>query len=43
MEPLEALPLTDENIAMAKELIAAEQVETSVGVEACTVGGECGS
>ena len=43
MEPLEALPLTDENIAMAKELIAAEQVETSVGVEACTIGGECGS
>ena len=43
LEPLEALPLTDENIAMAKELIAAEQVEISVGVEACTVGGECGS
>ena len=43
LEPLEALPLTDENIAMAKELIAAEQVEISVGVEACTIGGECGS
>ena len=43
LEPLEALPLTDENIAMAKELVAAEQVEISVGVEACTIGGECGS
>jgi len=43
MEPLEALPLTDENIAMARKLIEEEQVEASVGVEACVIGGECGS
>jgi ribonucleoside-diphosphate reductase alpha chain len=43
MEPLEALPLTDENIDMAKKLIADEQVEASVGVESCVIGGECGS
>ena len=43
MEPLEALPLTDENIAKARELVEAEQVETSVGVESCAIGGECGS
>ena len=42
MEPLEALPLTDENIDMAKKLIADEQVEASVGVESCVIGGECG-
>jgi len=43
MEPLEALSPTDENIAKAKELIAAEQAETEMAVEACKIGGECGA
>ena len=43
MEPLEAIPLTPESIQMAKDLIAKEQVESSVAVESCKIGGECGS
>lgn len=43
MEPLEALPLTDENIQKAKDLIASEQVQSEMAVEACKIGGECGS
>ena len=43
MEPLKALPLTDENIAKAKELVASEQAESEMIVEACRIGGECGA
>jgi ribonucleoside-diphosphate reductase alpha chain len=43
MEPLEALPLTEENIQKAKALIAAEQAEAEMAPISCTVGGECGS
>lgn len=43
MEPLEAIPLTAENIQMAKELIAKEAAESQMAVEACKIGGECGS
>jgi ribonucleoside-diphosphate reductase alpha chain len=43
MEPLEALPLTEENIQKAKALIAAEQAEAEMAPISCTVGGECGA
>ena len=43
MEPLEAIPLTPENIQMAKDLIAKEAAESEMAVEACKIGGECGS
>lgn len=43
MEPLEAIPLTPENIQMAKDLIAKEAAESQMAVEACKIGGECGS
>lgn len=43
MEPLEAIPLTKENIQMAKDLIAQEKASTSVEGEVCKIGGECGS
>ena len=42
-EPLRAIPLTQENIQMAKDLIAKEQVESSMAVESCKIGGECGA
>jgi len=43
MEPLEALPLTEENIQKARDLIASEQAESEMAPISCTVGGECGS
>lgn len=43
MEPLEAIPLTSENIQMAKDLIAKEAAESEMAVESCKIGGECGS
>jgi len=43
MEPLEALPLTDENIMKARRMIESSKVESEMAVEACKVGGECGS
>jgi len=43
MEPLEAIPLTDENIAMARKKIQEEQAESKMAVEACKIGGECGA
>jgi ribonucleoside-diphosphate reductase alpha chain len=43
MEPLQAIPLTKENIQMARELIAKEKVESQQAVEVCKIGGECGS
>jgi len=43
MEPLEAIPLTPENIQMAKDLIAKEAAESEMAVESCKIGGECGS
>jgi len=43
MEPLEAIPLTPENIQMAKDLIAKEAAESQMAVEACKIGGECGA
>lgn len=43
MEPLEAIPLTTENIQMAKDLIAKEAAESEMAVESCKIGGECGS
>jgi ribonucleoside-diphosphate reductase alpha chain len=43
MEPLQAIPLTEVSIQMAKDLIAKEQVETENAVESCKIGGECGS
>lgn len=43
MEPLEALPLTDENIALAKKMIEDETAESEMAIEACKIGGECGS
>lgn len=43
MEPLQAIPLTPENIEMAKKLIAQEQTKAEMAVEACKIGGECGS
>jgi ribonucleoside-diphosphate reductase alpha chain len=43
MEPLEAIPLTPENIQMAKDLISKEKAESEMAVEMCKVGGECGA
>jgi ribonucleoside-diphosphate reductase alpha chain len=43
MEPLEALPLTDENIAKAKQLVATEQAEAERVMGSCTIDGECGA
>jgi ribonucleoside-diphosphate reductase alpha chain len=43
MEPLEAIPLTPENIQMAKDLIVKEAAESQMAIEACKIGGECGS
>ena len=43
MEPLEALPLTEENIAKAKELVATEKAEAERVMGACTIDGECGA
>jgi ribonucleoside-diphosphate reductase alpha chain len=43
MEPLEALPLTDENIAKAKELVVNEQAEAERVMGSCTIDGECGA
>jgi ribonucleoside-diphosphate reductase alpha chain len=37
-EPLEAMPLTPENLELAKTVI-----ESEVGLESCKIGGECGS
>ena len=42
-EPLQAIPLTPENIQMAKDLIAQEKASISVEGESCRIGGECGS
>ena len=42
-EPLEAIPLTDENIQMARDHMAAEDVEVEQAPDVCHVGGECGS
>ena len=42
-EPLEALPLTDENIEKARQLIAEQAVEVEMAGDVCKVGGECGS
>jgi len=42
-EPLEAIPLTDENIEMAKKAIASEQAEVIMPEQVCNVGGECGA
>ena len=42
-EPLEAIPLTDENIAIAKNLVLSEQVESEMPLDVCNIGGECGA
>ena len=42
-EPLQAIPLTPENIQMAKDLIAQEKASISVEGESCRIGGECGA
>lgn len=42
-EPLQAIPLTPENIQMAKDLIAKEQAESGNAIEVCKIGGECGA
>ena len=43
MEPLEALPLTDENIELAKKVIAEDTVESEMPEQVCNIGGECGA
>ena len=43
MEPLEALPLTDENIQLAKKVIAEDTVESEMPEQVCNIGGECGA
>lgn len=43
MEPLEAIPLTPENIQLAKNMIALETANSEMAVESCKIGGECGS
>lgn len=43
MEPLQAMPLNEENIALAKKLIQEEKAESEMAGSSCTVGGECGS
>jgi len=42
-EPLEPMPLTEENIQLAKTLIAEGKDITEMAEESCTVGGECGA
>lgn len=42
-EPLEAIPLTPENIELAKSMIAESKVESEQAVESCKIGGECGA
>ena len=42
-EPLEAIPLTDENIEIARQLIADEKAVVEQAPDSCRVGGECGS
>ena len=43
LEPLEALPLTEENIEKARQLIASANAESEMAIESCKVGGECGA
>ena len=43
LEPMEALPLTQKNIELAKQLIKDEKIESTTGIDACKIGGECGS
>ena len=42
-EPMEVMPLTPENIELAKELIKSKKAETALDGGSCRVGGECGS
>lgn len=41
-EPLQAVPLTPENIQIARDLIAQEQSVEAAAPVVCTIGGECG-
>lgn len=43
MEPLEALPLTEENIEMARNLINEQKAIAEMPEDVCKIGGECGS
>ena len=43
MEPLEALPLTEENIQMARNLINEQKAIAEMPEDVCKIGGECGS
>jgi ribonucleoside-diphosphate reductase alpha chain len=42
-EPLEPIPLTEENIAMARKLIAEEKAIAEMPADVCNIGGECGA
>ena len=42
-EPLEPMPLTQENIDLAKTLIAEGKDIVEMVEESCTIGGECGA
>lgn len=42
-EPLVAMPLTQENIELAKELIKKDKAESDIVGGICRIGGECGS
>ena len=42
-EPLEPIPLTEENIAMARKLISEERAIAEMPAEVCTIDGECGA